>query len=158
MRSLEDIEHGSGVLPALACTGVELNELCRELRRLRRALRRVIELSRCGNSIRLARRALKHDPSGADESGNAIASDGYPIRDLSDLESMVAAAGDRVSGVTTREMAVLTSEIRRHRRALHAVSKLARDCARTRNFAVRLLAKNRWAGAGDTWTTPTTST
>lgn len=154
MRSLEHIEAGSGVMAPLVCTGAELGALCRELRRLRRALRRVIELSACGKSIRLARRTLKHDLCGADEPGNAIAADGYPIRDLADLESMVPAAGDRVAGATTREMAILIAEARRHRRAMHTISLLARDCTRTRSFAKRLLGASVWASACDASTHP----
>lgn len=157
MRSLEAIEAGSGVLPPLSCTGTELGAICRELRRLRRALRRVIELSGCGRSVRLSWKALRHDPCGVDDPGNALAADGYPIRDLGDLESMVAAAGDRLAGCTPREMAVLISETRRHRRALHALSKTARDCTRTRAYSLRLLAVSPWAGAQDSETYPATT-
>ena len=154
MRALKAIERGSGTTGPLCCSGVELRAMCGELRRLRRAMRTVIEESRCGRSVRLMRSALRHDLCGVVDSRNAIAADGFAIRGLADLEHMAAAAADRLVGVAARELATLIAEIRRHRRKLYELQKTAADCPRTRAFSARVLTRNAWASAMDAATYP----
>lgn len=154
MRSLEAIARGSGTTGPLSCSGLELRAMCAELRRLRRAMGKVIEQSRCARSVRLMSCALRHDLCGVVDAGNAIAADGFAIRGLEDLEQLAQSAADRLADVTARELATLFAEIRRHRRKLHELQRVAADCPRTRTFAARVLGRNAWASAMDGETYP----
>lgn len=135
-------------------TGVELQRLVAELRRVRRALATIAAQSACGKTARAAARALKHDPLGAGGDRPPIGLDGFALRPLPDLAQSAQVASTRVAGIAARELLALITEIRRLRRAIRSTGAGAAACPRTRAYANRVLAKNAWADGGDAATYP----
>lgn len=155
MRELAAIEAAAASGGEAAVTGGEVAHLCKEIRRVRKALATVRAKSNAPAAVLAATRALRPDPLGIEDPGAATGLDGYAIRSIDVFERGVTGREGHASGLTAREIAVLVVEVRRLRQAVHAIKvKHADACPRTRRYATRVLDESPWARGADAQSYP----
>jgi len=132
--------------PYAAVSVPEVVALAREIRAMRRGIATLAARSACGRTVRYAQRVLARDALGVD-GGTGRDALGQPLRPLPWIEHALRGAGGERAAVTPAELRALVAECRRLGRAIDEISARSR-CARSRDFAQRVLASAGTAGTG----------